>query len=112
MPIVFIHGVNVREDAKYMRETKQRNEHFADLSMFPGLGNDRPFCKPPGVRRWINVYDSNDVFAFAAQPLFSSVEDRPYASGKMGVTTHADCFKFISLYEHIARAIIPHISVR
>lgn len=85
---------------------------FADLSMFPGLGEHRPFAKPPGVKRWINIYDSNDVFAFAAQPLFSGVEDRPYASGKMGITTHADCFKFISLYEHIARAIVPPLHVR
>lgn len=79
---------------------------FADLSMFPGLGIDKPFRKPACVKRWINVYDDNDFFAFAAQPLFDGIEDLHYASGRLGMTTHADCFKFISLYEHIAQAVL------
>lgn len=79
---------------------------FADLQMFPGLGLERPFRKPDCVKRWINVYDANDVFAFTAAPLFEGIEDFAYASGRFGITTHADCFKFISLYEHIARAVL------
>jgi len=79
---------------------------FADLHMFPGLGNEKPFHKPACVKRWINIYDMNDVFAYAAQPLFDGIEDHHYASGRIGTTTHADCFKFISLYEHMAQAVI------
>jgi len=78
---------------------------FADLQMFPGLGTTKPFPKPDSVKRWVNIYDMNDVFAFAAQPLFEKIEDHHYASGRIGTTTHADCFKFISLYEHMAQAI-------
>jgi hypothetical protein len=78
---------------------------FADLQMFPALGSSRPFQKPENVKRWINIFDMNDVFGFAAEPLFEGVEDLHYASGRMGVTTHADCFKFISLYEKMAQAV-------
>jgi predicted alpha/beta hydrolase family esterase len=83
---------------------------FADLQMFPGLGTTKPFKKPDSVKRWVNIYDMNDVFAFAAQPLFENIEDHHYASGRIGTTTHADCFKFISLYEHMAQAVTRGIN--
>jgi pimeloyl-ACP methyl ester carboxylesterase len=80
---------------------------FADLRMFPGMnGPTRPIEKPPNVKRWINIYDVNDVFGFAAVPLFSQVEDTEFASGRFGVTTHADCFKFVSLYELMAQTVL------
>lgn len=79
---------------------------FADLHMFPGIDSrTRPIKKPPNVKRWINVYDMNDIFAFTAQPMFEDIEDLEFASGRLGMTTHADCFKFVSLYEHLARAV-------
>lgn len=79
---------------------------FADLNMFPGLAQSRPIPKPANVKRWINVYDVNDVFGFAAVPLFTGVEDIEYASGRFGMTTHADCFKFPTLYERMAEAVL------
>jgi hypothetical protein len=79
---------------------------FADLQMFPGLGSEKPFQKPECVKRWINVYDMNDMFGFAAQPLFEGISDYHYASGRIGITTHADCFKFVSLYERMAQAVL------
>ncbi|HEY9730878.1 MAG TPA: alpha/beta fold hydrolase [Drouetiella sp.] len=79
---------------------------FADLHMFPGLDTrHRPIAKPTNVERWINVYDMNDIFGFTAQPMFSDIEDLEFASGRLGMTTHADCFKFVSLYEQLARAV-------
>ncbi len=78
---------------------------FADLHMFPGLDTrHRPIAKPPNVKRWINVYDMNDIFGFTAQPMFEGIEDLEFASGRLGITTHADCFKFVSLYEQMAKA--------
>jgi len=78
---------------------------FADLQMFPGLGTEKPFKKPDCVKRWINIFDMNDFFAFAAHPLFEGISDHHYASGRFGTTTHADCFKFVSLYELMAQAV-------
>ncbi len=79
---------------------------FADLHMFPGIDSrNRPIAKPPNVKRWINVYDMNDIFAFTAQPMFEDIEDLEFASGRLGMTTHADCFKFVSLYEQLAKAV-------
>lgn len=81
---------------------------FADLHMFPGLDSrQRPIQKPPNVKRWINVYDMNDIFGFTAQPMFEDIEDLEFASGRLGITTHADCFKFVSLYEQLAKAVKP-----
>lgn len=79
---------------------------FADLHMFPGIDSrSRPIKKSPNVKRWINVYDMNDIFAFTAQPMFEDIEDLEFASGRFGMTTHADCFKFVSLYEHLAKVV-------
>lgn len=79
---------------------------FADLHMFPGLDSrHRPIAKPANVERWINVYDMNDIFGFTAQPMFADIEDLEFASDRLGMATHADCFKFVSLYEHLAKAV-------
>ncbi len=79
---------------------------FADLHMFPGLDtHQRPIAKPRNVKRWINVYDMNDIFGFTAQPMFDDIADLEFASGRLGIATHADCFKFVSLYEHLAKAV-------
>jgi hypothetical protein len=79
---------------------------FADLHMFPGLDtHHRPIKKPANVKRWINVYDMNDIFGFAAQPMFEDIEELDFASGRLGIATHADCFKFVSLYEQMAKAV-------
>lgn len=79
---------------------------FADLHMFPGLDSrHRPIAKPPNVKRWINVYDMNDIFGFTAKPMFEDIEDLEFASGRLGIKTHADCFKFVSLYEQLAKAV-------
>lgn len=79
---------------------------FADLHMFPGLDTrNRPIPKPKNVKRWINFYDVNDVFGFTAQPMFADVEDVDFASGRLGIATHADCFKFVSLYERMAEMV-------
>lgn len=80
---------------------------FADLHMFPGLDTrHRPIARPPNVKRWINIYDVNDVFGFAATPMFDGIEDVEFTSGRFGVATHADCFKFVSLYERMAQAVL------
>jgi len=80
---------------------------FADLHMFPGLNtHNLPITKPPQVKRWINIYDVNDVFGFAAQPMFADIEDVEFTSGRFGVVTHADCFKMVSLYERMADAVL------
>jgi hypothetical protein len=80
---------------------------FADLHMFPGLDTrHRPIAKPAQVKRWINIYDVNDVFGFAAAPMFADIEDVEFTSGRFGVVTHADCFKMVSLYERMADAVL------
>lgn len=78
---------------------------FVDLNMFFGLDTSQyPIKKPSKVKRWINVYDPNDFLGFAAEQMFDGIEDCEYASGRLGVATHADYFKFFSFYRCLATA--------
>jgi hypothetical protein len=46
MPLVFIHGVNVRDDETYERETTQRNQFFENV-FFKLLGVKKPTILNP-----------------------------------------------------------------
>lgn len=73
---------------------------FADLDMFPGFSADeRPIPKPEAALNWINFYDPNDFLGYAAGGVFDGIIDVPFSSGRFGVTTHADYFKFVSFFE-------------
>jgi len=73
---------------------------FADLDMFPGFSADeRPIPKPEAALNWINFYDPNDFLGYAAGGVFDGIVDVPFSSGRFGVTTHADYFKFVSFFE-------------
>lgn len=79
---------------------------FADLRMFPGFDQDcLPLPKPDMVKRWVNIIDLNDFLGFAADKLFEGIVDVEYASGKLGVSTHADYFKLPSFYKCMAAAV-------
>lgn len=79
---------------------------FADLRMFPGFDQDcLPLPKPSMVNQWINIIDLNDFLGFAADKLFEDIVDVEYASGKIGVATHADYFKLPSFYRCMAAAM-------
>ncbi|MBC7998575.1 MAG: hypothetical protein IAF58_11560 [Leptolyngbya sp.] len=79
---------------------------FADLDMFPGFSADeRPIPKPVSAINWVNFYDPNDFLGYAANGVFEGIIDVPFPSGKFGVTTHADYFKYVSFYELMGSTI-------
>lgn len=79
---------------------------FADLRMFPGFDQESlPLPKPAMVKRWVNIIDMNDFLGFAADKIFEGIVDVEYASGKLGVSTHADYFKLPSFYKCMAAAV-------
>lgn len=79
---------------------------FADLDMFPGFSaEERPIPCPGAARNWLNFYDPNDFLGYAAGAVFDGIIDIPYSSGKFGVSTHADYFKYVSFYELMGRSV-------
>ncbi len=78
---------------------------FADLQMFPGLGGERPYPLPSGVKHWINVFDPNDLLGYPASHLFAGIDDFFLATGHIGAKAHEDYFCRRSFYRHLARRI-------
>lgn len=56
----------------------------------------------PNVKRWINVFDYNDVLGFAAAKVFDGVEDFAYSTGKGVVKAHTSYFVMPSFYRRLA----------
>ncbi len=85
---------------------------FADLDMFPGFSADeRPIPKPDAALNWINFYDPNDFLGYAASGVFDGIIDVPFSSGKFGVATHADYFKFVSFFELMGRTVCDVLDI-
>ncbi len=85
---------------------------FADLDMFPGFSADeRPIPKPDAALNWINFYDPNDFLGYAASGVFDGIIDVPFSSGRFGVTTHADYFKFVSFFELMGRTVCDVLEI-
>ncbi|MGW2683582.1 hypothetical protein ACWC6I_10525 [Streptomyces sp. NPDC001414] len=84
---------------------------FEELSLFsphpagvPGIAAQR-LPMPPPVRRWVNVYDLNDVLSFRAAPVFEGVEDYSFRSGR--VRAHSAYFVMASFYARLAERLGP-----
>lgn len=48
--------------------------------------------KPLRVGKWINVYDSNDILSYAAEPVFTDVKDYHFDTGKTVLGAHSAYF--------------------
>jgi hypothetical protein len=84
---------------------------FEELKLFavsdpdvPKVPGDRAI-NPPKVKKWINVFDRNDILSFAASRVFSNVVDRSYSTGTDLFHAHTNYFNRPSfqarLGEHI-----------
>lgn len=63
--------------------------------------NDR-LPKPSKVARWINVYDTNDVFSFRAEGVFLDAEDYKFDTGYGLLGAHGGYFLSPSFYKRLA----------
>lgn len=62
---------------------------------------DRLQC-PERVARWLNVYDTNDVFSFKAEAVFNGVEDYRFDTGYGLLDAHGGYFARPSFYKRLA----------
>jgi hypothetical protein len=84
---------------------------FEELKLFEASNDDVPANgtrsveRPPNVGRWINVFDSNDVLAFATKGVFSGTEDFRYATGRWTLEAHSAYFRIASFYDRLGKHI-------
>lgn len=60
---------------------------------------------PSNIRRWLNVFDYNDVFGFAAAGVFQGVEDFSYVTGKGVISAHTTYFTRPSLHRRLGERL-------
>lgn len=56
---------------------------------------------PPNIKHWLNVFDSNDVFGFAAEGVFQRVQDFSYVTGRGVISAHTTYFTRPSLHRRL-----------
>lgn len=62
--------------------------------------------KPLNVGRWINVYDTNDVFSFRAEGVFLDAEDYKFDTGHGLLGAHGGYFLSPSFYKRLANRVM------
>jgi len=58
--------------------------------------------RPAGAARWLNVYDTNDVFSFRAEKVFNGVDDYRFDTGYGLLEAHGGYFARPSFYKRLA----------
>ena len=58
--------------------------------------------KPSGVKRWLNVFDQNDVLSYRVAPVFDGAEDFEYDTGYSTFQAHGGYFLRPSFYARLA----------
>ena len=58
--------------------------------------------KPPNVKRWLNVFDMNDVLSYRVTPVFDATEDFKYDTGYSTLQAHSGYFLRPSFYVRLA----------
>ncbi|HEQ0106145.1 TPA: hypothetical protein VDW71_006151, partial [Pseudomonas aeruginosa] len=62
--------------------------------------------KPSNVGRWINVYDTNDVFSFRTEGVFLDAEDYKFDTGYGLLGAHGGYFLSPSFYKRLAKRVM------
>jgi hypothetical protein len=71
----------------------------ADLPPNPPQGH---VARPPSVKRWINVFDTNDILSYRLEPIVSDVSDYHYDTGFSSFSAHGGYFMRPSFYKRMA----------
>lgn len=59
-------------------------------------------ARPASLKRWLNVFDTNDVFSFRLEPVVSGVSDFHYDTGYSPLSAHGGYFMRPSFYRRMA----------
>lgn len=58
--------------------------------------------RPARAARWLNVYDTNDIFSFRAEGVFTGVDDYRFDTGYGLLEAHGGYFARPSFYKRLA----------
>ncbi|WP_328549888.1 hypothetical protein [Streptomyces sp. NBC_00366] len=82
---------------------------FAELDLFPSVSRERAVegKVPPlaNVDRWINIFDPDDLLAFATMPIFHGSHDLQYSTGKGILKSHSFYFRRPSFHRRLAKKL-------
>ncbi|MDQ0137849.1 hypothetical protein J2T08_005793 [Neorhizobium galegae] len=60
----------------------------------------------PNVGKWLNVFDTNDVFSFSAAGIYKNVTDYKYDTGYGGLGAHGGYFARPSFYKRLQARLL------
>lgn len=60
----------------------------------------------PNVGKWLNVFDTNDVFSFSAEGIYKNVRDFKYDTGYGGLGAHGGYFARPSFYKRLQTRLL------
>jgi hypothetical protein len=63
-------------------------------------------ARPAKLKRWLNVFDLNDVMSFRVEPVFADTTDFAYDTGYGSVSAHGGYFMRPSFYKRLAARLI------
>lgn len=82
--------------------------HFAEIKLFKASAPPGPgglIARPLNVKRWLNIFDSVDIFAYACARVFAGVVDCHYDTHTYVVKAHGAYFKQARFYERLRARI-------
>lgn len=82
---------------------------FEEMTLYrasqPGVPAHPPedrLNKPDNIKKWLNVFDTNDIFSFRAEGVFNGVEDYKFDTGYGLLEAHGGYFARPSFYKRLA----------
>ncbi len=80
---------------------------FEEMKLFaasdpsvPGRQRSR-VARPMSIGRWLNVIDTSDYLAYAAEPIFDGVEDVTFTTGRGPLAAHTEYFKDVGFFQRL-----------
>jgi hypothetical protein len=84
--------------------------HFEEMKLYrasdPNIKLGQKAVTPKNIKRWINIYDPVDIFAYAARDIFNRFDvDAPYDTMTYPVKAHSAYFDQERFYERLRARI-------
>lgn len=91
--------VTVGSQVGLFEEMKLYVESKAAVPPDPPIGKVR---MPAGLKRWLNVFDLNDILSYRIEPVFAGASDFQYDTGYSTLSAHGGYFLRPSFYKRLA----------
>jgi hypothetical protein len=86
---------------------------FEEMKLYAASRKDLPpdppkghLPRPPAIKRWLNVFDTNDVLSYRLDPVIREVDDFYYDTGFSTLSAHGGYFMRPSFYTRVAARLV------